>query len=269
LAADDVRIGGNESDLALLERKVRAAGDIAMRYFNGENRVWTKDSDSPVSEADLAVDRYLHDELRAARSEYGWLSEETADSPERLERGDVFVVDPIDGTRGFLRGEPDWCISVAIVSGGIPRSAVLYCPPRGQTFAASHGGGAWLNGRRLAGGSRTQARKLTGSRRINQAIASQFPQRFEVHPFLPSLAYRLALVAAGEIDGAFASAGSHEWDVAAADLVLSEAGGRLTTPAGLALRYNKKRVGMPALVASSANLHEQLLDIAKSGGFLH
>jgi myo-inositol-1(or 4)-monophosphatase len=269
LGANDTRIGGQRQDLALLEQKVLAAGDIAMRYFKTDNRVWTKGGDSPVSEADLAVDGYLHRELCAARPDYGWLSEETADSAERLDRADVFVVDPIDGTRGFIRGDLDWCISVAIVSDRVPRTAVLHCPARKRTFSAIRGGGAWLDGRRLVGGLRKSVKTLAGSRRINEALARQFPQRFDLHPFLPSLAYRLALVATGDLDGAFAAAGSHEWDVAAADLILSEAGGRLTTVGGLALNYNKAGVGMPALVASGAHLHEQVLDIAKSGGFLH
>lgn len=260
--------GADQRDLELIERTALAAGDIAMRFFQAKNRVWTKEGDSPVSEADLAVDRYLHHELLSARPEFGWLSEETADGPERLDRGDVFVVDPIDGTRGFVRGDRDWCISIAIVTDRFPRIAVLHSPARRRVFTSVRGKGAFLNGVRLSASSRKSVEKLSGSRKINDALKRQFPQRFEPHPFLPSLACRLALVATGDLDGAFATAGSHEWDVAAADLIVSEAGGRLTTASGLTLAYNKARAGMPALVASSAHLHEQVLDIAKTGGFL-
>jgi myo-inositol-1(or 4)-monophosphatase len=245
------------------------AGEIALQYFRSDNKVWNKAGDSPVSEADFEVDTFLRQELLSVRPGYGWLSEETADNAERLARSQVFVVDPIDGTRGFLRGDPHWCISLAVVCEGRPVEAVLHCPALGRTFSATAGAGAALNGTKIAPEMTTDIRSLTGSRKLNEAIAAAYPGRFEILPFIPSLAYRIALVANGEIDGAFARSGAHEWDLAAADLILGEAGGSLTTISGAPISYNAPAIRAPALVIAGPGRHEALLDLAHSGGFLH
>lgn len=257
------------ADGLLLRDAALEAGKIALGYFRSDNRAWTKHGDSPVSEADIEVDQFLRRELLAARPDTGWLSEETTDNPDRLERDTVFVVDPIDGTRGFLGGDPNWCISIALVSKGRPISAVLHCPALDRTFVARADHGSWLNGKSMRAEGGDTVRTLTGSRRINDAIEKAFPGRFRILSFLPSLAYRMALVASGELDGAYARRGSHEWDVAAADLIISENGGRVTASGGEELRYNTADIRMPPLIAARANLHEQVTNIAKSGGFLH
>lgn len=260
---------GPASDLAILLAAARKAGEIALRYYRSDNKVWSKAGDSPVSEADIEVDAFLRQELLVARPGYGWLSEETDDDRKRLARAQVFVVDPIDGTRGFLRGDPHWCISLAVVREGRPVEAVLHCPALGRTFSATAGAGAALNGTIIEPEMTSDIRSLTGSRKLNETIAAAYPGRFEILPFIPSLAYRIALVANGEIDGAFARRGAHEWDLAAADLILGEAGGRLTTIAGAPISYNAPVIRVPALVISGAGRHEALLDLAHSGGFLH
>jgi len=135
-----------EADLELVAAAARQAGEIALRYFRREPRHWTKDGNSPVTEADIASDRFLRQHLLEARPDYGWLSEETVDTPDRLGRRRVFIVDPIDGTRGFIEGSEDWCVSVAIVEDGVPRVGALAVPARGEWFEAHAGGGARLNG---------------------------------------------------------------------------------------------------------------------------
>lgn len=252
----------------LVETAVKA-GEIALRYFRAENKVWKKPGDSPVSEADFEVDAFLKQELLAARPDYGWLSEETADNEDRLGRSDIFVVDPIDGTRGFLNGDVHWCISIAVVRNGIPVGAVLHCPAVERTFSAASGMGARLNGTILQPVENSSIQCLTGSRKLNEAISLQYPGRFEVMSYIPSLAYRVAMVATGEVDGAFARSGAHEWDLAAADLVLKEAGGNLTDSFGAAIVYNAPRIRAPALIISGPGKHEALLDLANSGHFLH
>jgi len=262
-------------DLDLMLGAAREAGRIALGFFRSDNRVWMKSGNSPVSQADMDVDAYLRAALTGARPGYGWMSEETLDSADRLDREHVFVVDPIDGTRGFLEGDPQWCVSVALVRAGRPVAAVLHCPALERTFHALSGGGAWLNGAALTGAVRPGATdaaaqsRLTGSRRLNAEIDRLYPGRFAIAPYIPSLAYRLALVATGELDGAYARSGSHDWDLAAADLVLSEAGGDLTALDGSPLVYNDPATRNPALIAAGAGRHGELLRLAKSGGFLH
>ena len=245
------------------------AGEIAMRYFGGNNPSWTKSSNSPVSKADIETDRFLRERLTAERPDYGWLSEETDDDHDRLARERIFVVDPIDGTRGFLEGNPNWCVSAAIVEGGRPQIAVLACPALGRILSARAGEGAYVNGTRVASAPRSRVATLTASKRLNGLLADRYGDRFDIHPFVPSLAYRIAMVATGEIDGAYAHGGSHEWDLAAADLILSETGGTLSDVEGRALVYNAPQIRMPALVAAGSGHRSELLALAREGGFLH
>ncbi len=258
------------ADLDLMLGAAREAGRIALGYFRSKNQVWMKGGPPPPYPADLDVDAYLRGALTGARPEYGWLSEETTDNDDRLGREHVFIVDPIDGTRGFLDGDRQWCVSLALVRAGRPVAAVLHCPALERTFHAVRGEGAWLNDVALAGDATAHhVSRLTGSRRLNAEIERLYPGRFSILPYVPSLAYRLALVASGELDGAYARSGSHDWDLAAADLVLSEAGGELTALNGSPLVYNDPATRNPALIAAGAGRHGELLRLAKSGGFLH
>ncbi len=148
-----------EADLELLKDAAVEAGRLAMRFFRHDPRVWTKAGGSVVTEADVAVDRFLRERLLAARPDYGWLSEETEDDPTRRDRAAVFVVDPIDGTRDFVEGGDFWCVSLAVVEAGRPVAAALNAPARGELYWAALGGGAWLGDRRLAVSSRTGPRR--------------------------------------------------------------------------------------------------------------
>ncbi|PLX36173.1 MAG: 3'(2'),5'-bisphosphate nucleotidase CysQ [Hyphomicrobiales bacterium] len=250
---------GFESDLALLEQAARAAGDIALKYFRRDPEVWTKENDSPVSEADYAVDRYLRETLTAARSAYGWLSEETADDGERLERTRVFIVDPIDGTRAFVEGKDDWTISLAVVDDGRPVAAALFAPVHGEMFLASAHGGTTLNGAAIRPGETSDLARarLAGPWPVLKPVIARFPGLTNVG-FIPSLAYRLALVADGRLDGAVARPNAHDWDLAAADLLVHEAGAKLTDASGATIRYNSAEIRHPALIAAPTALHEPL-----------
>ena len=126
------------ADLALLAEAARAAGALALTFFGADPRQWTKAGKSPVSEADIAVDRLLHEHLTVARRDYGWLSEETADTPERLDKRRLFVVDPIDGTRAFLAGSPEWTVALAVVEDGRPTVGVVYAPVAGDRLERRH-----------------------------------------------------------------------------------------------------------------------------------
>ena len=240
------------------------AGATALDWFRaGEEtraRIQWKGGVSPVCEADFAVDAYLRDRLGALLPGAGWLSEETADSPERMERREVFIVDPIDGTRAFISGDPRWAVSVALVEDGRPRLAVLHMPAAGLTFEASAGGGASLNG--IPIGVSAQAglagARIAGPPRLMDNMARAGVQ-FAREPKIPSLAYRLARVAAGEIDAGIASTDAWDWDIAAADLIVREAGGLLTDLEEREPAYNKANPRHGILGAAPARLHGELI----------
>lgn len=246
----------DRADLGLLVEAAEAAGTLAMRWFGHDPRTWKKGDTSIVSEADLAVDKLLTEKLRGARPDYGWLSEETADTEERLTRGRVFVVDPIDGTRAFLAGEKEWTVALAVVEKGRPVAAALLAPVLGQIFTATAGGGAELNGSRIAVADRqsVEGARMAGPRRFARIVADAFAVPVPPVRFVPSLAYRLALVAAGTVDIAISGPNAHDWDLAAADLVVREAGGILSDFTGRAPVYNAPGTTHPALVAADPRL---------------
>ncbi|ODT69096.1 MAG: hypothetical protein ABS75_18170 [Pelagibacterium sp. SCN 63-23] len=211
-------------DLELLRSTAVAAGIIALSYFRRDVKSWTKENSSPVSEADIVVDRFLAANLLQARPTYGWLSEETVDNPSRLDCERVFVVDPIDGTRAFLRGEDFWTISLAVVENGIPVAGVVYAPARDEMYDAFQGSGARLNGQPLVRTRRAGAPPLIPA----PGAVHQEMQAAGLHyargPAYPSLAYRLVQVATGKLDAAVARRGAQDWDIAGAAVILSEAG---------------------------------------------
>lgn len=218
---------GHGDDLALIMAAAAEAGEIAMGFFRADPQVWMKAGQSPVSEADLAVDQYLTAMLLAARPDYGWLSEETADSPERLGRRRTFVVDPIDGTRAFIAGSRHWCVSIAVVEDGRAVAGVLAAPARGVVYSAKRGGGAHVDGRVMKIAPERRPLRVAGPKALIDRAEAATGIVFERAGYVPSLALRLAYVACGDIDAALVKANSHDWDVAAADLLIEEAGGVL------------------------------------------
>ena len=255
----------NAADLALLAGLAAEAGAIAMKWFREDPQVWMKEGESPVSEADFAVDTFLKEKLLGARPDYGWLSEETDDDLNRLRANRTFVVDPIDGTRGFINGMKQWCVSIAVVEDNRPIAGVLECPVLQQTISASINSGAHLNGEPIfAGGALdTEIIRVTGPRSLQTAVGDLGNFNFKRMPFVPSLAYRLAMMAMGEIDLALARSSAKDWDLAAADLIVHEAGGLLTDLCGDALRYNCRDIRHGTLVASPATGHDEMLDLAR------
>ncbi|QDZ09393.1 3'(2'),5'-bisphosphate nucleotidase CysQ [Devosia ginsengisoli] len=236
-------------DLELLRSSAVAAGIIASSFFRRDVKSWTKDNASPVSEADILVDRYLASSLLQARPDYGWLSEETADNPSRLDCDRVFVVDPIDGTRGFLRGEDSWTVALAVVEHGIPVAGVVYAPARDEMYEAVRGEGARLNGRPISRSRRAGAAPLIPA----PGAVHQEMQAAGLHytrgPAYPSLAYRLVQVATGKLDGAVARRGSQDWDIAAAALILDESGIDFADVCTGFPHFNKRDVRHGALAA--------------------
>lgn len=232
----------DRADTTLLVESLREAGVIARKYFRGDYSSWDKGHGDPVTEADIAIDHKLREMLLAARPDYGWLSEESEDDPARLESDRTFIVDPIDGTRGFLKGRPHFTIVAAVVQDGRPVSAAIYNPISEEMYDAMRGGGARLNGD-VVRVSKTDT--LEGSRILAPRSYFEPTQEHDLWPesiqteTLSSIAYRLALVAEGKYDAILSLTAKNDWDLAAGDLLLSEAGGRVTAPGGEPLLYNK------------------------------
>ncbi|MFE0015651.1 3'(2'),5'-bisphosphate nucleotidase CysQ [Mesorhizobium sp. NPDC059054] len=243
-----------DKDLALLRDAAREAGAIALRYFGKNPEVWMKGGTSPVSEADYAADTYLRNTLLAARPDYGWLSEETADGPERLKARRVFVVDPIDGTRGFLDGQKFWCVSVAVVEDGKSIAGVLECPAAHETYWATPDTGAFLNGQRVKVRNIPTVAELAGPKALQDLVPQAWQGRLRRTAYIPSLAYRLAMIAKGSLDGTFVKPNAHDWDIAAAELILREAGGRLVDSHGSTPAFGKEKVSHGALAAGSGEM---------------
>jgi myo-inositol-1(or 4)-monophosphatase len=240
------------------EAVVREAGALALGFFeSGTAKTWRKADASIVTEADLAVDRLLQERLTALDPAAGWLSEEIADTPERLGRERVWVVDPIDGTRAFVDGIPVWVVSVALVERGRPMIGLIFNPTRAEMFVATSGGGSRLNGARLEAPApvAAAAATLVGPRGVIDSIADLGFTRGEA---IYALAYRLVAVAAGRCDAALASARARDWDVAAADLILAESGAELRDIDGRTLDYNQPAPVHRPLVAAREPLNGAL-----------
>jgi len=243
-------------DLKLLEDTVRQAGDIARKFYGGDYKRWSKDGGSPVTEADLAVNKYLCDVLTAARPAYGWLSEENPDDPARLSKREVFIIDPIDGTVAFLKNRPHFTICAAVVVEGRPCCGVVYNPISDELYSARLGGGAHRNGAPIRV---TQRDRLEGAAMLGDR--TQFGG-----PFWPpmhvqnrnSVPYRIVLVADGSADASVSLTCKRDWDLAAADIILHEAGGLLTDTSGAAMVYNQPVTRQDNLVAANPALHGQI-----------
>lgn len=246
-----------------------AAGEIALGYFKSKNEVWLKPGNSPVSQADIKVNDFLRQHLANARPGYGWLSEETAASDQSVAAEMVFVVDPIDGTRGFLEGSAHWSVCIAVMASGTPVAGVVHCPASRRTFAAALGQGATHNGSPLRTPHSERIERLAGSRRINEELDRAAISGVSVPAYVPSLACRIAYVAAGEIDAVLARGGSQIWDIAAPQIILEQAGGSLCTRDGSRLRHDLHKTGNPAFVAAGAGRIDGALRLAKLHGFLH
>ncbi len=250
------------TDLSLLIDAAREAGKIATRYTGPQTQRWDKpEGAGPVTEADLAVNAMLERDLPSARPGYGWLSEETEDTPDRLSRDRVFIIDPIDGTRSFAEGSRTWAHSIAVAEKGEVTAAVIYLPMRDLIYAAAKGEGATLNGTRIQASDPSDL----NAAEILAAKPNLDPHHWRAgnvpafqRVYRPSLAYRMALVAQGRFDGMLTLRPSWEWDIAAGDLILREAGGLCTDRLGNNLRFNNAHPRLNGVVAAGPNLHGQI-----------
>lgn len=262
----------HRADLARLEEITRRAGAIALSSFRPgaqtSARVYYKNGSSPVTDADLATDAFLKEACAGAFPDCAWFSEETADTPFRLSVPRLVIADPIDGTRAFVSGDARWCVSIAIVEAGRPVAGCVFAPALDECFTASVGGGATHNGERLAIPSKAElaTSDALGPKPVidwlNRLSGTQYRQAARI----PSLAYRLAVIARGDAAIGLAGPDSHDWDIAAADLIINEAGGRLFDFAGRQPVYNRPDPVHPALVAAEHGLAQSVVELIEAHG---
>lgn len=240
----------------------KEAGDIIMGYYTSSFDVTDKKPDNPVTDADFAADSFLKEKLLALLPEAGWLSEETVDSPERLTKKYVWVVDPLDGTKEFVMGIPEFSVSVGLVENGAPILGVIYNPASDEMYATSKGEGVTLNGKVVTATQRTE---FQGS--IVDASRSE-RRRGEFEPFedvvevrtMGSIAYKLARIAAGQADASWSRGPKNEWDICAGVLLIQEAGGVCVNLDTTPYTFNRPNPKVKGVIADNGHLHGAILD---------
>ncbi|MBF0124843.1 MAG: 3'(2'),5'-bisphosphate nucleotidase CysQ [Magnetococcales bacterium] len=251
----------------LVTATARQTGALIMRYYRpGESpdpRSWvgSKGVDNPVTQADMEANALLHQMLMTATPNYGWLSEESPDHPERLEQQRVWVIDPIDGTREFIRGQPQFAISIGLVEQGRPLLGCVYNPAREQLFMAWHQGGSYLNDQLVRVSNRQQLLGASCLSSYSETYRGEWePFRDELQlTVMGSVAYKLALVASGYYDLTFTLAPKSEWDICAGLLLVKCGGGRVTDQQGNDLLFNRPLPQLTSVLASNGTLHPALL----------
>lgn len=253
-------------ELSVAEDAARAAGAIIREYYDGKIEVREKSHDNPVTEADLRANEAIRSRIQAAFPGDGWLSEETADSRERLSKRRAWIIDPLDGTKEFIQHIPELCVCIALVEDGRPIVGVEYNPIRDEMFTAARGHGLRLNG---APAWVSTVATLADAR----VLASRSEdKRGEWDPYKPlmrvtltgSVAYKLALIAAGRADATFSLTPKNEWDVCAGTMLIEEGGGRMTDSSGNPLRFNRADPLLPGIIASNAALFDPIRTLLAS-----
>ena len=239
----------------------RAAGAAIMKFYLSSFEVTDKKPDNPVTDADLAADTLLREQLVARLPKAGWLSEETVDKPERLDKKHVWVVDPLDGTKEFVMGIPEFSVSVALVEDGQPVLAVIFNPAAGELYYSERGGGVFYNGRPAYVSERTelQGAEVEASRsERKRGEFESFEERVHVRT-LGSIAYKLARIAAGQADATWSRGPKNEWDICAGALLVEEAGGRCVNLDDEPFTFNRPKTLVNGIIADNGHLHQQIL----------
>lgn len=234
----------------------------------GEVRVWEKAAADPVTHVDLQLDRYLHHRLLEAFPDHGWLSEESPDDRKRLGKRSVWIVDPLDGTRQFVAGVPEYGISAALVEDGLPVVGGVMVLASGELYTAARGEGAWRDNTRLRVSEDEQlpeARVVVSRQQTARGHFAALEHETVLRP-LGSMALKLARVADGYAAGTFTHETRHEWDVAAGALLVEEAGGRVTDASGRALEFNTPHARFAGVVASNGRVHGRLVELCARSG---
>jgi len=254
-------------DEELIEQAIVQAGELALKFYHTSAKKWDKTDGSPVTEADIAVDEFLKKALLQHRPDYGWLSEETTDDKTRLACDRVWIVDPIDGTSAFVNRTDQWCISIALLEYGKITLARILRPLTNQMYRAKQAGGATLNNKKIHTSKR---QTLSGCAMIGRKGVIESTRWAKPWPAMnidctTSLALRICLAADGHFDGAISMGKESDWDLAAADLIMREAGGNITNVYGNPIKYNQENPRQSdGVVAGGKTLQKQMLEITKT-----
>lgn len=237
---------------------IKVAGAAILELQKTGFEISKKGDNDIVTKADILADEILKTQLNTAYPDYGWLSEESIDDPDRLNRKRVWIVDPIDGTREYALSIPEYAISVALIENGEPIIAVIYNPAANKLFYAAKGEGAELNGEKIHCKTAHNGKlKLLASRsEYKRGEWERFMQNEVV--VIGSIAYKLALIAAGDADATFSLGPKNEWDIAAGVLIVQEAGGVVTDKHRQAFKFNNQKVLVDSIVATSAVASETI-----------
>jgi myo-inositol-1(or 4)-monophosphatase len=257
-------------ELSVAVEAARAAGAIVRRWYEGNYTVREKGRNSPVTEADLEANHCIHALVRDAFPTDGWLSEETRDSEERLAKARVWIVDPLDGTKEFINHIPEFCVCIGLVEHGVPVLGVEYNPIREELFATARGAGVTLNGAPVhvsAAGDLAAARMLASRSETDRGEWDEFQSELRIE-LIGSVAYKLALIAAGRGDATFSLTPKNEWDICAGAALIVEAGGHITDRFGMPLRFNQRDTRLPGIIASNGQLHAPIIELLRRHGKL-
>jgi myo-inositol-1(or 4)-monophosphatase len=252
-------------ELTLAKKAARVAGDILRAHWRrGGYHIGSKGIDNPVTAADLEADRAIKKLLHDPFPEYGWLSEETVDNDARLKCRRVWIVDPLDGTKEFINGIPEFSVAIALVEDGVPVLGVTYNPIKREMYWAARGTGCHLNARRVRV---TRTRTLKGATVLASRSETARGEWQVFHGLLKvrptgSVAYKLAMVAAGKGDATFTRSPKSEWDIASGAALIMEAGGVITDIKGREIRFNQPSVKLEGLIADNRILHRALVKVA-------
>src|SRR5882757_2580127 len=252
-------------ELKLAKKAAREAGEILRSYWKREGyHIGSKGHDNPVTQADLEADAAIKKALRDPFPSYGWLSEETVDNDARLKCRRVWIVDPLDGTKEFINGIPEFSVAIALVEDGVPILGVTYNPIKREMYWAARGTGCHLNTRRVRV---TRTRTLKGATVLASRSETARGEWQVFHGLLKvsptgSVAYKLAMVAAGKGDATFTRSPKSEWDIASGAALIMEAGGVITDIKGREIRFNQPTVKLEGLIADNRILHRALVKVA-------
>ncbi len=246
----------------IIKKVITEGGKIALKWYNNKPKVWKKEDGTDVSEADIEIDNFLQVELKKKIPHTGWLSEENKDDYSRLNYDKALIVDPIDGTKSFLNGKKDFCISIALINYGRPISAIIYNPINEELFEAEKNKGSWLNSKKI---HTTKTSKLENSKMCafkpmfsHPAWKKPWPKMFIDNK--NSIAYRMALVSSGQFDSMMALNTKSDWDIAAGDLLINESGGKVTDHKGNQLIYNLKNISKKSIIGACEGLHDKIIE---------
>ncbi len=244
-------------DLNIALEASKGAGDIIMKYYNQVYEIKEKGYHNPVTTADNEADNFLKKTLLDARPDYGWLSEETVDSKKRLTKKKVWIVDPIDGTKEFIEGVPQFVVSIGLVDNGKPVVGILHNPATNETFYASHGCGSFLNQERFEVTKKDNIKEMTilNSRsETRRGLWEPFKNSFKRLEPIGSVAYKMGLTAVGKADIFATLRPKNEWDVCAGVCLIKEAGGKSINLNGQELEFNKEKTLIEPGIIAGYNL---------------